>query len=96
MNSFPILMLAFSGALFIYAGLLALTKDYKMLPFRSRQSVDPEDSRKYACKLAKVVALVAMAPALSGLLGFWNITVAVVVLLGGIAAAIWIGARSFR
>ena len=96
MNGFPILMLAFSGALFIYAGLLALTKDYKMLPFRSRQSVKPKDSREYACKLAKVIVLVAVAPLLSGLLGFWNITVAVAVLIGGIVGAIWIGARSFR
>lgn len=95
-EGFPIIMLAFSGMLLIYAGLMALTKDYKMLPLRMRQSVKPKDSRKYMTQLAKVIAVVAAAPGLSGLLGFWNIPVAVVILIGGIILAIWLGTRIMK
>ena len=95
-EGFPIIMLAFSGMLLVYAGLMALTKDYKMLPLRMRQSVKPKDSRKYMTHLAKVIAIVAAAPGLSGLLGFWNIPVAVVILIGGTILAIWLGTRIMK
>jgi len=95
-EGFPIIMLAFSGMLLVYAGLMALTKDYKMLPLRMRQSVKPKDSRKYMTQLAKVIAIVAAAPGLSGLLGFWNIPVAVVILIGGTILAIWLGTRIMK
>ena len=95
-EGFPIIMLAFSGMLLIYAGLMALTKDYKMLPLRMRQSVEPKDCRKYMTQLAKVIAIVAAVPGLSGLLGFWNIPVAVVILIGGIILAIWMGTRIMK
>ena len=59
---FSILMFIFSGILLLYAGLMALTKNYDMLPVRARVSVKPKDKRAYAVQLAKVIALVAAAP----------------------------------
>ena len=70
---YSILMGIFAGLILIYAGLMALTKDYKMLPFRARVSVQPKDEKRYMKQLAKVVALVALAPALSALTGLWKI-----------------------
>ena len=56
---FSILMWFFAGALLLYAGLMALTKDYKMLPYRARTSVKPKNPKKYMTQLSKVIALVA-------------------------------------
>ena len=89
-------MFAFSAALLIYAGLLALTKDYRMLPLRIRPSIKPKNRKQYVTGLAKVIALVAVAPALSGATGFLSIPVAVFVLISGIIAAILLGSGIVR
>lgn len=93
---YSILMGIFSGALLLYAALMALTKDYKMLPFRARTSVKPKNPQKYMTQLAKVVALVACAPALSALAGLWNMVAALIVLIGGVIMFIWVGTKIVR
>ena len=69
---YSILMGIFAGALLLYAGLMALTKDYKMLPYRARTSVKPKNPKKYTAQLAKAVALTAAAPAACGIVGIWS------------------------
>ena len=93
---YSILMAVFAGALLLYAALMALTKDYKMLPIRARQSVKPKDPKKYTAQLAKAIALVASAPALSALVGLWNVMAAVVVLIAGFVLCIWLGTVIMR
>ena len=93
---YSILMGIFSGAILLYAGLLALTGDYNMLPVRARVSVEPKDKKKYARQLAKVLALVAISPALSALAGLWNMPAALIVLLGSMVFFIWLGTRIMR
>ena len=93
---FSILMLLFALALLIYAGWMALTKNYDMLPARARVSVDPKDKKAYTKQLAKVIALVAAAPALSALVGLWNLMAAVIVLIAGIAVCIWLGTKIMK
>ena len=93
---YSILMGIFAGALLLYAGLMALTKDYKMLPFRARTSVKPKNPKKYMTQLAKVVALVACSPALSAFVGLWNIAAALIVLIATGVLFIWIGTRFMR
>lgn len=95
-NGFSILMLLFAAALLLYAGLLALKKDYKLLPYRSRVSVKPKDPKAYAVQLAKIIALVAAAPALSGLVGFWNQAAGAIVLIVGLPACIWLGTKIIK
>ena len=93
---YSILMGIFSAAILLYAGLMALGGDYDMLPMRARNSVNPKDKKKYARQLAKVIALVAISPALSALAGLWNILAAVIVLLCTMALFIWLGTRLMR
>ena len=95
-NVFSIVMAIFAAALFLYAGLMALTKDYKMLPYRSRQSVKPKDPKKYAVGLSKVIALVACAPAIAAVTGLLSTVAAVIVLFVGVIAAIWLGTIIMR
>ena len=94
--AYSILMGIFSAAILIYAGLMALTKNYKILPLTSRQSVKPKDPEKYMTQLAKVVALVALSPALSALAGLWNAPAAVAVLIGSMVLFLWLGTKIMK
>ena len=50
---YSVLMGFFSLALLLYAALMALTRDYKILPFRARVSVKPKNEKKYMLQMAK-------------------------------------------
>ena len=93
---YSILMGIFAGAILLYAGLMALTKDYKILPVRARQSVKPKDPKRYTAQLAKVIALVALSPALSALAGLWNMAAALIVLLVSMILFVWLGTRIMK
>ncbi len=93
---FSILMAVFSVALFIFAGLMALFKDYKMIPFRARVSFKPKNEKKYMTQLAKVIALVAVSPALSALVGLWNPLAGVMVLILAVIFFIWLGTKLMK
>ena len=94
--AYSILMGIFAAALLLYAGLMAPTKDYKMLPYRAQHSVKPKDPRAYMTQLAKVVALVSLAPTLSALVGLWSLLAALIVLLAGFVGFIWLGTKLMK
>lgn len=93
---YSILMAAFSAALLLYAGLMALFKDYKMIPLRARVSYKPKNEKKYMTQLAKVIALVAISPALSSLVGLWNIFAGMIVLILATIFFIWLGTKIMK
>jgi hypothetical protein len=95
-HGYSILMGLFSAALLIYAALMAVTKDYDLLPYRAQVSVSPKDPELYMVKLAKCVALTALAPALSALVGLWNNLAAFVVLVAGIVFFLWLSVRIMK
>lgn len=95
-HAYSILMGIFSAAILLYAGLMALTKDYKILPYRSRQSVKPKNPKLYTFQLSKVVALVALSPALSALVGLWSKAAAVIVLIASGILFVWLGAKLMK
>ena len=91
MNPLAILMFCFSGALLLYAALLALTKDYKLIP--RHHAVRMKNGRAYARKMAGVIALTAIAPLYSGIAAMlFNEAVAMVVLVVEFVLTIWLGA----
>ena len=96
MPPYSILMLIFAGAILLYAGLMAITKDYNMLPIRARQSVKPKDPKRYAFQLSKVIALVSLAPALSGIVGIWSGIGAGIVFVAGLVLFIWLGTKIMK
>lgn len=95
-NGYSILMALFAGAILCYAGLMAIFKDYKMLPYRARTSVKPKDEKRYMVQLSKVVALVALAPLLSALVGLWNMLAALIVLIAATVFFLWLGTKIMR
>ena len=89
MNPFSILMLCFSGALLLYAGLLALTKNYNLIPRGYASRV--KDKRAYAVNLAKVIALTAVPPAHCAIAALLNGVLAASVFVVEMVMALWIG-----
>lgn len=92
---FSIFMFIFAGALLLYAGLMAWQKDVKLLPLHLRPSIRPKDRKQYMVYLAKMTALCAAAPLVSGLAGLLSPLAGVVVLVAGIPVAIILGRKLF-
>ena len=95
-HAFSILMFIFSAALLLYAGLMAITKDYNLLPYRSRVSVKPKNPEKYMVQLAKIVALVAVMIAVGAAIALWNAAVGAIVMVIGVVAALWGGTKIIK
>ncbi len=95
-SAFSILMFIFSAALLLYAGLMAITKDYNLLPYRSRVSVKPKNPKKYMVQLAKIVALVAAMIAVGAAIALWNAAAGAIVIVVGVVAALWCGTKIIK
>ena len=96
MEGYSVIMRCFAGFLLIYAGILVKTKDIKMIP-RS-YAVNVKNKKQYAEKIAKVTALVALAPMASALVARITDAAApsLIVLIGGFILLIWLGVRFFK
>ncbi len=95
-SAFSILMFIFSAALLLYAGLMAITKDYNLLPYRSRVSVKPKNPKKYMVQLAKIVALMAAMIAVGAAIALWNAAAGAIVIVVGVVAALWCGTKIIK
>lgn len=91
--AFSILMLCFSGAILIYVGIMAATKDINMLRYRHRYAAKTKDKKAYAVKVAKILAITAVAPLAGGLIGFISPLAGGIVLAAGLPLCIWLGVR---
>jgi len=67
---FSILMFIFSGAILLYALLLGLTKDIKLIP--RNYAVKIKNKKRYAVQFAKITAVVSIAPALTGAISLFT------------------------
>ena len=94
MHPFCILMLIFAGAILLYAGLLALTKDYGLI--MRGYSTQPKDKKAYTMALAKMMAVVAMSPLSAAFYGYFNVTLGIVALPVSMVVFIWLGTQFFR
>ena len=92
-NGFSILMFILAGALLLYALILALTKNYNMLPARATISVKPKNPKRYTVQLAKVIALVAVAIAIGAAVSLWNMLIGAIVMIAAVILAIWFGTK---
>ena len=95
-NGFSILMFFFAGALALYAAIMAITKDYNILPVRAQIPVSPENPKKYMLQMAKITALVAIAIALGAAISLWNWLAGLIVMLLGVIGAIWAGTKIIK
>ena len=89
-------MFVFGAAILLYAALMAITKDYKILPARARISVEPKDPKAYTVQFSKVIALVATSPVLGGLVGLVHPVAGLVVMLIMLVLTIWLGTKIMK
>ena len=94
MNPLSILMFAFSGGLLLYAALLYLSKDVNMIPRSDAAKI--ADKRRYATQFAKVIALVALAPAYAGIVGLFSSFWGMVALFAQMILAIFLGTKLMK
>ena len=88
MPPFSILMLCFSAALLLYAALLALTKDFRLIPRGNASAV--KDKKAYTVKMAKIIALMAVPPFHCAIAAIFNGALAVSVLVVEMILALWL------
>lgn len=89
-KAYSIVMFIFSGALFVYAGLIAMGNPQLI---RRLYAAKVNDKKAYCRQFAKIMALAAVAPALSGLVGLFTDVAetpmpAVMTLIGGIVGSV--------
>jgi hypothetical protein len=93
MPPYTTFMLIFSAALLLYAGVTAVTKDVKMIPWRYRDKAKMKDKKLYMTQFAKILALVALVPGISGIVGIWTMVGAMIVFVAGLVITLWIGTK---
>ena len=93
---FSILMFILAAALFVYAALMAFTKDYNILPWKATVSVNPKDKRAYTFQFSKVIALVAAAIAVGAAVGLLYVIAGLIVLIAAVIAAIYAGTKIMK
>ena len=77
MEGYAVLMFCFAGCLFIYAGILAKTKNPKLIP--RHDAAEMKDKKLYTEKVATATALAALAPLASALVASFSSRLMVVV-----------------
>ena len=92
-HNFSILFLIFAAAILLYAALMAITKDYNLLPYRARVSVKPKNPKTYMLQLAKAVALVGLAIGAGAAVSLWKAGIGIVIMVGGSIASLWLGTK---
>ncbi len=94
-KGFPILMLCFGGLMLVYAGLLAYVKDPSYIPHTNAAKIFNRE--RYASKFAGIIALVALAPLISGLVGlFTGPLVTAILLVVLLVLFIWLGTKKMK
>ena len=63
---YPILMFCFAGALLLYSVILVKTKNIALIPQADKARI--QDKQAYAKQFGKAVAVISLAPAVSGIL----------------------------
>ena len=96
MPPYSIFMFLFSAAILLYAAVLAITKDYGLLPRRASVSVNPKDKKAYTFQISKAVALTAAAPASFGILSVWSVGAGFAAFIIVLILALWGGTRIMK
>ena len=86
-HAYCYLLFAFSALLFLYAGLIYVTKDIRLVARNNAAKM--KDPKKYAVQFSKVLAIVAIAPLLSGIVGLFSTGIrAAIVFVGALIGCI--------
>ena len=93
MNPFSILMVFFAVGILLYAGLVALLKDPKLIPRDHASNI--KDPKAYATAFAKLLAFMALAPLGSAFYSLFSIQLGLAMLIVNFVLCMWAGVRLF-
>ena len=96
MPPFSIFMFIFAGAILLYALILGVTKDYKMLPLQVQVSLKKKNRKKYITKLSRAIALTALAPAVCAVVGLWSEVGAMIAFAVTLVVCLWADTRLMK
>ena len=93
---YSIIMFCMAGGLLLYAGILALAKDPMLIP--RHYAANMRNKKAYAMMFAKIIAMMAVPFAVSGILGLiWNadqtLVPAIIVLIIGFIACLYLSTK---
>jgi cytochrome b561 len=93
--AFAFVTFGFGGALLLYALLLRLTLDVRMIP--KNYAAEMKDPKNYAKTVSHIVAFLALAFLTAGWVGVYARPLfGMLTLIGGLALAIWLSVRLWR
>ena len=95
-HAYSIMTIIFAVCLFLYAGILFIAKDVNLIPKSHMAKIT--DKKLYAKRFALLIAMIAMAPLLSGIIALFGkieimIIPALIVLVVVFIAALIIGIK---
>ena len=93
--AYSILMFCFGGAILFYALDIYIFKSVKLIPRRYRHFTF-KDEKEYMTQFAKILAIVALAPILSGVVGLFNVMVGGVVLIVGFVVTLVLATKLIK
>lgn len=97
MPPYSIFFLIFAAVILLYAGLLAATKDEKMLPLSVQASIKHRKNKKqYISGLSKCIALVSLAPAIAALVGIWSAAGMMISFVVVLILTLWLSTRLMK
>ncbi len=93
--AFSFVTLGFGGMLLLYAALLRLTQDVRMIP-RS-WAAEMKDPKAYARTVSHIIAFLSLALLTAGWVGLYaGPTIGLLALVGCLALAIWLCIRLWK
>ena len=96
MPPYSIFMLIFAAVILIYAAVLAVTRDEKMLPLQVQASLKRTNRKEYIFRLSKCIAIVSLAPAAAAVVGIWSDIGMLIAFVVVLILCLWIDTRLMK
>ncbi len=94
-HAFSILMFIFGGALLLYSLILYVTGDVRLI--RRYWAAKIDDEKEYARQFAKIMVLIAIAPIIGGIAGFFfKPLITGIITLAAFIAFLWVTVQIWK
>ena len=96
MPPYSIFILIFAAVILLYAVILAVTKDEKMLPLRVQVSLKRKRRKEYVFQLSKCIAITGLAPAAAAIAGIWSAVGMLIAFGVSLVLCLWIDTKIMK
>ena len=96
MPPYSIFMMIFAAAILLYAVILAVTKDEKMLPPYVQVSIRRKNRKEYIFQLSKCIAIASLAPVAAAIVGIWSALGMLITFVAALVFCLWIDTKMMK